>query len=337
MKRIVVTSVEYAKAEHIFQAAEVEGFQCVPAEADEGELAAAASARGATHAVIGVVPYREALYTALPRGAVLARFGVGHDGVDKLRATAAGVLCTNTPGVLTDSVAEHTLALILAAARRLPENFRSASDGTWAPKVGRELCGKRLAVIGVGAIGRRVAEIASFGFRMRVIGCEVAPVDVEAARRDHGFEAITTDFAEAVAEADFVSLHVPGTDATRHLIDAACLARMPASAWLINTSRGTVVDEVALFEALRSGRLAGAALDVFEKEPYDPAAPGADLGALGNVIRTPHVGSSTQEACERMARQALHNIRLAEDGRYAEMNLLNPDVLTVLGVAGNKT
>lgn len=337
MKRMVVTSAEYAKAEHVFRAAEADGFQCVPAEADEGELAAAVSAHGAAGAVIGVLPYRDALYAALPRGAVLARFGVGHDGVDKARATAAGVLCTNTPGVLTDSVAEHTLGLILAAARRLPENIRSASAETWAPEVGHELRGKTLAVIGVGAIGRRVAEIASFGFRMRVVGCEVAPVDVDEARRRHGFEAITTDFAGAVAEADFVSLHVPGADATRGFIDAARLAQMPASAWLINTSRGTVVDEVALFQSLRSGRLAGAALDVFEHEPYAPAAPGADLGGLGNVIRTPHVGSSTHEACERMARRALHNIRLAEDGRYAEMDLVNPDVLTVLGVAGTWT
>jgi phosphoglycerate dehydrogenase-like enzyme len=193
--------------------------------------------------------------------------------------------------------------------------------------VGSELSGKTLAVIGCGPIGRKVAFIAARGLGMRVIGCETAAVDVESMKRDLGFAEIVSDFAAAVRAADFVSLHIPSTPATRHFLNAARLAAMPVRAWLINTARGAVVDEIALYNALAAGRIAGAALDVFEAEPYRPAAPDKDLRTLDRVVMTPHVGSSTQEACNRMAEQALRNIRFAEAGQTDRMDLLNPGVL----------
>jgi len=134
------------------------------------------------------------------------------------------------------------------------------------------------------------------------------------------------DFAEAVADADSSAAY-PQRHATRYYMNRERFGRMPAKAWLINTARGAIVDEKALYEAIVAGMIGGAALDVFEREPYVPVDPDKDLRALKNVIMTPHVGSSTQEACDRMALQALDNIALAEAGKYGQMNLLNPQVI----------
>jgi phosphoglycerate dehydrogenase-like enzyme len=250
--------------------------------------------------------------------------------VDKLKATEAGVLCTNTPDVLQQSVAELTVSMIGAAARHIVPVASAMTQGAWAPRQGIELDGKTLALVGCGAIGRAVARIASAGFGMRVVGYVRSPAGVtdELLQTGH-FERIDTDFASVVREADFVSLHIPGHPENARFLDRARLDLLPPRAWLINTARGAVVDETALFDALAEGRLAGAALDVFEREPYQPAAAGKDLRTLPNVLLLPHVGSNTLEANCRMAERALRNVRLAESGNVAEMDLLNPDVLTV--------
>jgi phosphoglycerate dehydrogenase-like enzyme len=251
--------------------------------------------------------------------------------VDKAQATARGLLCANTPGTLDDSVAEHTLNLLLAAARRTVEQAARLRAGEWSPQMGAELKGKTLAIIGCGAIGRRVAQMAARGLGMKVIGCEVSDPDVNRLRREFGFATVVKDFAEAVSAADFVSLHIPSLPETRHFLSRERLGLLPAGCWIVNTARGALVDEAALFDALAGGRLAGAALDVFEREPYEPSAPGKDLRTLANVIMTPHIASSTREACDRMAERALRNIRFAEAGRYDRMDLLNPEVLVKLG------
>jgi lactate dehydrogenase-like 2-hydroxyacid dehydrogenase len=330
MIQVVVTDLEYRKSQKVFAAAASEGLQCVPARPAEEDLASAIQQAEARYAIIGVEQYRGPLYEALPRGGVLARFGVGHDGVDKGLATSRGIICTNTPGALDDSVAEHTINLLLAVARWTVLVAAGVKIGQWLPMVGRELAGKTLAVIGCGPIGRRVAQIATFGFHMNVVGCEVLDVDAEQMKREFGFSRITKDFADAVKEADFVSLHIPSVTATRYFMNRERFARMPAKAWLINTARGAIVDEKALYEALVQGMIGGAALDVFEREPYSPVDPDKDLRGIKNLIMTPHVGSSTQEACDRMARQALKNIQAAVAGKFEEMNVLNPQVLASL-------
>jgi len=319
---VAVTEPEFAKAAEVFRAVEADGWRCFAAPPGEAALAAAVRARGARHVIVGVEPYTGPLYEALAPGAVIARFGVGHDSVDKARAAAHGLLCTNTPGALDDSVAEHTISLLLAAARGTVAVAGALAAGRWHGQVGVELRGKTLAVIGCGPIGRRVAEIAARGFGMRVIGCRRTAEGGERLCREHGFAAVTTDFAMAVREAEFVSLHLPSTPETRGYLDAARLALLWSGCWVLNTARGAVVDETALYEALAAGRIAGAALDVFTREPYQPVVPGKDLRTLPNVILTPHVGSSTREACARMARGALRNLALAEAGRHAEMDLL---------------
>jgi phosphoglycerate dehydrogenase-like enzyme len=324
MSRVAVTQVEYDKAWAVFAAAE--GLECFSAPAGEVELASAIRSAGARHAIVGTKKYTGDLYAALPRGGVLARFGVGHDSIDKVLATEAGILVTNTPGVLDDSVAEHTLALILAAARRIPFLTSRTKAGGWPQQLGYELRNKTLAVIGCGHIGCRVAHMASFGLAMRVIGCEVLDVNLFHV----GFTDVVRKFSQAVSEADFVSLHIPSTPQTHHFINRQRLEQLPSKAWLINTARGAVVDEAALFDALREGRIAGAALDVFETEPYLPVSLDKDLRTLENVIMTPHIASSTQEACNHMAKRAIENIRLAERGQYMEMDLLNEEVLAGL-------
>ena len=330
MSTVIVTQADYPKAKAIYDAADEDGLQCIPAPDDEAHLADAIRQNAAAYAIVGVTRYVGVLYDALPRGGVLARFGVGHDGIDKARATAAGILCTNTPGVLDDSVAEHTIALILAVARHLGANAHSARRGEWTPHVGTELRGKTLAVIGCGPIGLRVAQIAAFGFGMHVVGCEIRGVDPAEMKHTHGIARVTADFADAVSDADVVSLHIPSTPATRHFQDADRIGQIPAGAVLVNTARGAVVLEPALYEALEAGRLAAAALDVFDQEPYVPSGPAADLRTLPNVLMTPHVASSTREACDRMARRALRNIQLAIDGAYDQMDLLNPEVVEAL-------
>jgi phosphoglycerate dehydrogenase-like enzyme len=323
---VLVTRPEYRRGEPVF--ASCADLECVPAAEDETGLLQAIQQSGARHVVIGSGRYGERLYSALPRGGVLARYGVGHETVDKLKATDAGVLCTNTPDVLQQSVAELTMAMIAGAARHVLPVATAMTRGEWAPRQGIELDGKTVALIGCGAIGRAVARIAAAGFGMRVVGYvrRMSSGPDDTARAEH-FERIDTDFGSVVKDADFVSLHIPGDAENTRFIDRARLDLMPRRAWLINTARGAVVDEAALFDALSEGRLAGAALDVFEREPYQPADPARDLRTLPTVVLLPHVGSNTLEANCRMAERALRNIRLAEAGNVADMDLLNPDVL----------
>jgi phosphoglycerate dehydrogenase-like enzyme len=320
---VLVTEPEYRKAEACFSSAP--GLVCLRAPEAEADLASAVREAHALYVVVGARPYSGALYETLPRGGVIARFGVGHDGIDKARATEAGLLCTNTPGVLNQSVAEHTMLLVAAAARSLVSMSSSLTRQAWDPAMGVELHEKTLAIIGCGSIGRSVARIASLGYGMHVVGCTRPNVPPPTAL-EH-FRMVVNDFATAVRAADFVSLHLSASPDNVHFVNRERLAHVGNRAWLINTARGSVVDEVALFAALSERRLAGAALDVFAREPYTPVEGSGDLRSLANVILTPHVGSNTVEANRRMAERALQNIVFAEARAFARMDLLNPEVV----------
>jgi lactate dehydrogenase-like 2-hydroxyacid dehydrogenase len=321
---VLVTEPEFGRAPQVFES--TDSLRCVPVKPDEAALSAAIVEHGARYVGVGSVKYESALYATLPRGGVIARFGVGHDGIDKRKATDAGLLCTNTPGVLDASVAEHTALLMLAVARRLHALTAEMTAGTWAlGPAGTELRDKTLAVIGSGRIGQATARIASHGFGMRVIGCRRSAPPSSGPSGDWAF--VTPDFEAAVREADFVSLHINAEPANIRYIDRDRLAMLPPRACLINTARGAVVDEQALYDALASGRLAGAGLDVFDREPYVPVDPSRDLRTLSNVVLTPHVGSNTREANRGMATRALQNVRLAEAGQFGAMDLVNPEVI----------
>lgn len=318
---VLVTEPEFRRAPDVFES--TDAVRCIPVPGDEPALARAIASHDARYVVVGSVRYSSELYETLPRGGVIARFGVGHDGIDKQRATRSGLLCTNTPGVLDESVAELAVLLMLAAARHLPKLDADMRGGTWAlGSAGLELRGKTLAVIGGGRIGRATARIAAQGFGMRAIGF------VRKAGAAGPFESVTTDYAEAVQDADYVSLHITGEPANQRFLTGARLSMIPARAWLVNTARGAVVDERELYDALAGGRLAGAALDVFDREPYVPVDPARDLRTLANVILTPHVGSHTREANRLMATRALQNIVRADAGDFGGMDLLNPEVLS---------
>ena len=320
---VLVTDAEYRKADAAFVSAP--GLECLRAPDAEADLASAIREAHAAHVIVGARIYSSALYEALPAGGVIARFGVGHDGIDKAKASAAGLLCTNTPGVLNQSVAELTMLLVGAAARVVATSTLMVRQ-VWDPAVGEELQGKTLAVIGCGGIGRAVARIASLGYGMRVVGCSRPDVPPPAAL-EH-FDVVVNDFAIAVRQADFVSLHLSPSRSNDRWINRERLAHFGERSWLINTARGSLVDEAALFVALAERRLAGAALDVFAREPYAPAEGSGDLRSLANVILTPHIGSNTATANRRIAERALQNIRLAEARAVARMDLLNPEVLT---------
>jgi phosphoglycerate dehydrogenase-like enzyme len=321
---VLVTESEYRKAEASFLSAK--GLACRRAPDDEGDLAAALRETPATAVIVGPRPYTGPLYDALPTGGLIARFGVGHDNIDKRKATAAGLLCTNTPGVLNQSVAEHTMLLVAAAARPLLSTSANMARHVWDPAPGVELQGKTLAIVGCGGIGRAVARIAALGYGMRVVGCSRPGLPPPVAM-EH-FAVVTNDFAIAAREADFVSLHMTASPENVRFINEERLAQLGEHIWLINTARGSIVDEAALFAALSGRRLAGAALDVFEREPYVPAAAGGDLRSLPNVILTPHVGSNTAAANRRMAERALQNVVFAEARAFAQMDLINPEVLS---------
>jgi phosphoglycerate dehydrogenase-like enzyme len=318
---VLVTEPEFRRAQSTFSnAGELE---CVAVAGAEDPLCDAIVQHGTRLVVVGSSPYRGRLYSTLPRGGVIARFGVGYDNVDTSQATRAGLLCTNTPDVLQQSVAELTMFLIGMAARHLVAVSTGLQGGRWEPREGIELEGKTLALVGCGAIARAVARIAAGGFGMRVVGYARSPREVPS--RD--FSAVSSDYEDVARSADFVSLHIPGTPDNAQFMDDSRLAALPARAWLINTARGAVIDEVALHDALASRRLAGAAVDVFAREPYRPARADRDLRTLPNVILVPHIGSNTVEANRRMALRALRNIRLAIDGELAAMDLINREVL----------
>ena len=243
------------------------------------------------------------------RARIIANFGVGFNNIDVAAAKARGLAVSNTPDVLTDATADLAMTLLLMVARRTGEGERHLRAGHWTGwrpthMVGRMVSGKTLGLIGMGRIARAVARRAHHGFGMRVLYTDPFPPPPEVAT-ELGAEQ-RGSIEEVLSQSDFVSLHCPATPETRHLMNAVRLAKMKPSAYLINTARGDVVDEQALVEALTKGWVAGAGLDVFEREPQVTQA----LLGLENVVLLPHLGSATEETRVAMGMRALENLRL---------------------------
>lgn len=269
----------------------------------------------------------ELLLQAAPRLRVVSNVAVGYDNVDVASATRRGVVVTNTPDVLTETTADLAWALMLAAARRVAEADRFTRAGRWSSwglelMLGQDVHGRTLGVVGLGRIGRAVARRA-VGFGMRVL--YTSRRRHEDAERDLGVEWRGLD--DLLAEADFVTLHTPLTPETRHLIHRGRLRRMKPTSVLVNTSRGAVVDEAALVEALREGWIWAAGLDVFEQEPLSPDSP---LLSLDNVVLAPHVGSASFTTRARMCEIAVENCMAVLGGRRPP-NPVNPEVLDRAG------
>ncbi|HTZ45298.1 MAG TPA: D-glycerate dehydrogenase [Jatrophihabitans sp.] len=253
------------------------------------------------------------VFRANPGLRLVANVAVGHDNIDLAAARAAGVLVTNTPGVLTEATADHTMALLLSCARRVAEGDRQLREGLFTgwtllqEPMGSDVTGRTLGVVGMGRIGLAVARRASLGFGMPLLysGHRVVPAAAEL-----GARRVPLD--ELLAAADFITLHAPLTPETRHLIDDRALRLCKPSAILVNTSRGPLVDEAALARALAGGLLAGAALDVFE---HEPAVHPELLARTERVLLTPHLGSATDSTRRRMSALAVASVVALIEGR----------------------
>jgi glyoxylate reductase len=263
----------------------------------------------------------EELLRSAPKLRIVSNVAVGFDNIDVDACTKRGVVATNTPGVLDETTADFAWTLLLAVARRLGEGEALARSGNWKgwnldQLCGADIWGKTLGIVGFGRIGRAVARRAS-GFQMKVIYTDSvrAPEDIE-----KPLNAEYRDMNSLLADSDFVSLHVPLLPDTRALFDAAKFFRMKPTAFLINTSRGPVVDEAALVAALENKKIAGAALDVYENEPF--IHPGLKRS---NVVLAPHLASASLETRSKMATMAANNMVALFKGQRPP-NMLNPDI-----------
>jgi D-3-phosphoglycerate dehydrogenase len=254
---------------------------------------------GIDGAVVGVVPLTARVLEASPRLKVVSMHGVGVDHIDLQAAARCGVVIANCPGTNSQAVADLAIGLMIAVARQIPYTDQALRNGEWGRYSGNELWNKTLGLIGYGHIGNGVARRA-IGFEMEVLVYDpyIQPEQV-------GLSGVRlTNLEEVIASADFLSLHAALTDETRNMISEAKLRAMKPAAYLINTARGGLVDEAALFKALSEKWIAGAALDVFVEEP--PL--GSPLMGLNNLVLTPHIGAHTQEAIERMGIIAAQNV-----------------------------
>jgi glyoxylate reductase len=259
---------------------------------------------------------------AAPDLKIIANMAVGYNNIDVAEATRRGIPVSNTPGVLTDTTADFAWALLMSAARRVSEGDRFTREGRfqgWGPLmlVGQDVHGKTLGIIGFGRIGRALAKRAS-GFDMQVLYHDRYPADADTER---SLRASSVEMDDLLARSDYVSIHTDYNPETHHLIGAPELARMKPTAYLINTSRGACVDEAALVDALKSGRIAGAGLDVYEREPE--IHPG--LLELQNVVLAPHIASASLDTRTAMALTAANNVIAALRGERPP-TIVNPEV-----------
>ena len=246
---------------------------------------------------------------ARPRAKILANFGVGYNHIDTDAARAKGIAVTNTPGAVTDATADVAMTLILMTARRAGEGERLLRAGNWQgwhpiQMLGTHVTGKRVGILGMGRIGKAIANRCHHGFGMEVVFYNRSPLS------DAGLPARQVDMAEAM-QADFVVACVPGGPATRHLINAQTLSQMRPNGIFINISRGDVVDEAALVQALQQGKIAGAGLDVYEREPQVTPA----LLAMENVTLLPHLGTAVLEVRTAMGMMAVNNLMAHKTGQ----------------------
>jgi len=266
------------------------------------------------------------VFDAAPKLRMIAQLAVGFDNVDVQEATKRGIYVSNTPEVLTDTTADFAWALLMALARRVVEADKYVRTGRWkvgwhpAMLQGRDVYGATIGIVGAGRIGYAVAKRAT-GFSMKILFYDVIPRP----EMEKDFGAKKVDLDTLLKQSDFVSIHVPLMKETHHLINAEKLRLMKKTAYLINNSRGPVVDEKALYDALNEGRIAGAGLDVFEQEPTPLDNP---LLKLDNVVVAPHISSASYETRSKMAEMVADNL-IAFFGGKKPPNLVNPDVLKV--------
>lgn len=272
---------------------------------------------GAVASVAGSEPYTPRVLAACPELKVIARVGVGYDAVDVEAATERAVAVTIAPGTNQDAVAEHTFTLMLALAKRLVPQHLGVKDGKWPRGTNLPLRQRTLGIVGMGRIGKSVA-VRGQAFGMKVIAHE--PFPDRAFAEHHGIPLLPLE--QVIAEADYLSLHVPATKESKYMINARTLALMKPTSFLINTSRSALVCEADLLQALQAGKIAGAGLDVFEQEP-----PGHNsLFALDNVVLTPHAAGVDLQSRDDMALSAARSIVRLSKGDWPEAEVVNGSI-----------
>lgn len=281
---------------------------------------------GVSAALAGSEPYTRKVFEAFPQLRVVARVGVGYDAVDVQAATDHGVVVTIAPGTNQDAVSEHCFMLILALAKNLTRQHPHIREGKWPRAANLPVRGRTLGLVGLGRIGKSMA-LKGRAFGMPVIAYEPFPDKVFVEK--HGVRLASLE--DVLREGDYVSLHLPATDGTRALINAERLALMKPTAFLINTARGAVVDERALYEALRDKKIAGAGLDVFEEEPPRPDNP---ILRLDNVVMTAHMAGVDTRSRDDMARKAAECIAAISRGEWPAECVVNPEVRSKFKWAG---
>ncbi|MER3416300.1 MAG: hydroxyacid dehydrogenase [Gemmataceae bacterium] len=320
MRKVLITPVTLADRQgHYLKVLQDAGFEPVfpdrPEQLTEEELLAVLPGVWAT--IAGSEPYTARVLERAADLHVIARAGVGYDAVDLDAANRFGVVVTIAPGTNHDAVAEHTFALMLALAKGVVRQHQAVVSGQWGRTPTMPLRGQTLGIVGLGRIGKAVA-LRGKAFLMQVVAYETQPD--EAFVRQHEIELLPLE--EVLRRADYVSLHVPLTPQTRHMIARHTLALMKPGAFLINTARGALVCEEDLYDALRSGHLAGAGLDVFEQEPCRHSP----LFSLDNVVCTAHTAGVDQRSREEMSLAAAASIVALAQGQWPEAHIVNPGV-----------
>ncbi len=326
MSTILVSEISYNKAKSTFEKLQQEtGYVFQPTDERETPLAKEIKANNIKAFIADIYPYTDELYTALPTGGTITRYGVGHDNIDKDKASANGIHVANTPGVLDNAVAEHACWMIGNTSRHLHTLHPDTKAGNWNPIPGVELCNRNVAILGFGRIGQNLCQKLSFGFGMNVTGVDIIDENHFFDQKENiGFTEYTKDHDAAITKADYIVLLMAVVPATKHIVNAQFLSKMKSSAILINSARGALVKENDLFDALSNGTIAGAGLDVFEAEPYIAQDSSKDLRTLDNILITPHVGSNTAESNAAMATTAARNIiTILEQGPDACANIVN--------------
>jgi len=329
---VVITEKEYKKGEGFFSEYG-DSIEWIPCQADEKAVARSIEASGARIVVLGVERYSGSLYKALAGNTnsgpgLIARHGVGFDGIDLDLCRKHNIFLTITPGSLDRSVAEHVMALLLSMARNIPVLDNRMHNNQFNPKTGFELFSKVLGIAGFGNIGRKVALIASRGFGMKINTYDslslaeqaaMEGVSADALLSNYGVHEYFIDFDSFIKKVNILTIHLPVNQSTRYYFNAERIGKMNPDSILINTGRGALVDEKALYEALSSQQLKAAAIDVFDHEPYEPVSPEYDLRELANITLTPHVASDTFEANKNIQIQVMDNIHHFLERKYAEL------------------
>ena len=317
--RVLITSIFLHPGDEVDRRLRAEGFETIHRPLLQGrtEDELIELLQGIDGVIASADPFTARVLEVAPQLKVISRTGVGYDAVDLEAATRRGVIVCNTPGVNRHAVAEWAMALMLYCSRRMAPNMAEVANGGWGRYQGIDLAGKTLGIVGLGTIGKELAQRAN-AFEMRILACDVLH-DQQFAEA-HGVCYVSLE--ELLRKGDFVSLHLFLNQKSWHLINAERLALMKPTAYLINTSRGGVVDTKALCEALEARRIAGAALDVFEGEPLSPDSP---LRGLDNVYLSPHVAGHTADARAASGVTAADNLIRALIGQ--PQNVVNRGVL----------